>query len=327
MPCAAATPGAQVALPDGEQHKDWAALNLIFDALLGHGADRKTTLCCPGRRCGGRHDRLCRRQLHARRALRAGADHAAGAGGFVGGRQDRHQPPAGQEHDRRLLPAAGGGVRPGHAGHAAPARAVSAGLAEVIKYGPIADMAFLDWIEAQSSTPCAPASRRRWRMPCGAAARSRPGWWGRTSASPAARHPELRPHLWPRHRSRPGLWRLAAWRGRGRGMVMAASCRTSWVWSTPPLCNAWPALIARAGLPTRGAVLDALDNAGRYLELMRVDKKAEARRNPLRAHRRPGPRRACAAQPRRAGARGDRRLRRVNSRQRGRRPLGDLPVL
>jgi 3-dehydroquinate synthase len=29
-----------------------------------------------------------------------------------------------------------------------PERELSAGLAEVIKYGPIADMAFLDWIEA-----------------------------------------------------------------------------------------------------------------------------------------------------------------------------------
>jgi 3-dehydroquinate synthetase len=28
-----------------------------------------------------------------------------------------------------------------------PPRELSAGLAEVIKYGPIADMAFLDWIE------------------------------------------------------------------------------------------------------------------------------------------------------------------------------------
>jgi 3-dehydroquinate synthase len=29
-----------------------------------------------------------------------------------------------------------------------PPRELSAGLAEVIKYGPIADMAFFDWIEA-----------------------------------------------------------------------------------------------------------------------------------------------------------------------------------
>ena len=35
-------------------------------------------------------------------------------------------------------------------------------------------------------------------------------------------------------------------------------------------------LIQSAGLPTKGPVLDAVDNASRYLELMRVDKKSEA---------------------------------------------------
>jgi len=35
-------------------------------------------------------------------------------------------------------------------------------------------------------------------------------------------------------------------------------------------------LIARAGLPVRGPVLDSADNAGRYLALMRLDKKSEA---------------------------------------------------
>jgi 3-dehydroquinate synthase len=35
-------------------------------------------------------------------------------------------------------------------------------------------------------------------------------------------------------------------------------------------------LIARAGLPVKGPILGADDNAGRYLELMRVDKKAES---------------------------------------------------
>jgi 3-dehydroquinate synthase len=36
------------------------------------------------------------------------------------------------------------------------------------------------------------------------------------------------------------------------------------------------ALIAKAGLPVKAPVLPGDDNAGRYLELMRVDKKAEA---------------------------------------------------
>ena len=35
-------------------------------------------------------------------------------------------------------------------------------------------------------------------------------------------------------------------------------------------------LIAQAGLPVRGPVLDNTDNAGRYLSLMRLDKKSEA---------------------------------------------------
>ena len=35
-------------------------------------------------------------------------------------------------------------------------------------------------------------------------------------------------------------------------------------------------LVARSGLPVRGPILDKSDNAGRYLSLMRIDKKAEA---------------------------------------------------
>src|SRR5262249_32949040 len=35
-------------LPDGEAYKEWQTLNLIFDALLGHGCDRKTVLFALG---------------------------------------------------------------------------------------------------------------------------------------------------------------------------------------------------------------------------------------------------------------------------------------
>lgn len=37
-----------VTLPDGEAFKNWETLNLIFDALLRAGADRKTTLVALG---------------------------------------------------------------------------------------------------------------------------------------------------------------------------------------------------------------------------------------------------------------------------------------
>src|SRR5882724_3014751 len=37
-----------VELPDGEQHKDWATLNSVFDALLQAGCDRQATLYALG---------------------------------------------------------------------------------------------------------------------------------------------------------------------------------------------------------------------------------------------------------------------------------------
>ncbi|MEI6601610.1 MAG: 3-dehydroquinate synthase, partial [Comamonadaceae bacterium] len=37
-----------VTLPDGEEYKTWQTLNLIFDALLSHGCDRKTVLFALG---------------------------------------------------------------------------------------------------------------------------------------------------------------------------------------------------------------------------------------------------------------------------------------
>ena len=37
-----------VVLPDGEGYKTWQTLNLIFDAMLGHGCDRKTVLFALG---------------------------------------------------------------------------------------------------------------------------------------------------------------------------------------------------------------------------------------------------------------------------------------
>ena len=62
----------------------------------------------------------------------------------------------------------------------------------------------------------------------------------------------------------------------GCGMVMAAelSCRLGLV--ERDFVQRLTALIARAGLPVRGPHLAADDNAGRYLALMRLDKKSEA---------------------------------------------------
>jgi 3-dehydroquinate synthase len=62
----------------------------------------------------------------------------------------------------------------------------------------------------------------------------------------------------------------------GCGMVMAARLSQRLGLIDAAYVDRLTRLIERAGLPVVAPVLDALDNAGRYLALMRVDKKAEA---------------------------------------------------
>ena len=62
----------------------------------------------------------------------------------------------------------------------------------------------------------------------------------------------------------------------GCGMVMAARLSLALGLIDAAYLERLKRLIARAGLPVVVPILDAKDNTGRYLELMRVDKKAEA---------------------------------------------------
>ena len=64
--------------------------------------------------------------------------------------------------------------------------------------------------------------------------------------------------------------------GVGCGMVMAAQLSKRLGLIDTAFVERLKILIQRAGLPVIAPVLSATDNAGRYLELMRVDKKAEA---------------------------------------------------
>ena len=99
-----------VVLPDGEEYKTWQSLNLIFDALLDHGCDRKTVLFALGGGVVGDMTGFAAASYMRGVPFVQVPTTLAGAGGFFGGRQNRHQPSAGQEHDWRVLPAAQGGV-------------------------------------------------------------------------------------------------------------------------------------------------------------------------------------------------------------------------
>jgi 3-dehydroquinate synthase len=62
----------------------------------------------------------------------------------------------------------------------------------------------------------------------------------------------------------------------GCGMVMAARLSAELGLVDDAFVQRLTHLIERAGLPTMAPVLDADDNVGRYMDLMRVDKKSEA---------------------------------------------------
>ena len=172
-----------------------------------------------------------------------------------------------------------------------PKRELSAGLAEIIKYGPIADMDFMVWLEdhmddllARDRTALAHAVRRSCEIKA----------WvvGQDEREAGLRAILNFGHTFG-HAIEAGMG-YGAWlhgEGVGAGMVMAAELSRRLGLVDEAFVARLKVLVQRAGLPLRGAVLDAADNAGRYLELMRVDKKAEA--GEIRFVLIDGPGRAC----------------------------------
>ena len=136
-----------VVLPDGEQHKNWQTLNLIFDALLQHRCDRRTVLFALGGGVVGDMTGFAAASfMRGVPFVQVPTTLLAQVDSSVGGKTAINHPlgknmigafyqPAKVVCDLQTLTTL-------------PAREVSAGLAEVIKYGPIADMAFLDWTES-----------------------------------------------------------------------------------------------------------------------------------------------------------------------------------
>jgi 3-dehydroquinate synthase len=165
-----------------------------------------------------------------------------------------------------------------------PERELSAGLAEVIKYGPIHDLAFLDWIEANL-----PALRAR---------------DPKALAHAVQRSCEIKADVVGQDEREAGLRAIlnfghtfghaieaglgyGEWlhgEGVGCGMVMAARLSQRLGLLAEDKVERLVRLVEAAGLPVRGPQLkvghgegvEELSNAQRYLQLMRVDKKAEA---------------------------------------------------
>jgi 3-dehydroquinate synthetase len=111
-----------VTVPAGEASKSYAGLASVCDAILAARIERGDLVDRARRRGGGRSRRVCGRGPAPRRAPRADPDDPAGAGRFLGRRQDRDQLAPWQEPGRRLPPAEPRARRHGAPRHAAAAR-------------------------------------------------------------------------------------------------------------------------------------------------------------------------------------------------------------
>jgi 3-dehydroquinate synthase len=137
-------------LPDGESYKDWQHLQLIFDELLAHGADRQSMIVALG---GGVVGDMAgygaASFMRGIRFIQVPTTLLAQVDSSVGGKTGINHPLGknmiGAFHQPVAVIADLNTLR------TLPARELSAGLAEVIKHGAIADADFLNWIEANTS--------------------------------------------------------------------------------------------------------------------------------------------------------------------------------
>lgn len=260
-----------VLLPDGEQHKDWANLNRIFDALLSRTCDRKTVLFALGGGVVGDMTGFAAAcYMRGVPFVQVPTTLLAQVDSSVGGKTAINHPlgknmigafyqPARVVCDLGTLATL-------------PPREYAAGLAEVIKYGPIADVPFLDWIEAHLPD----LLRREPRAVAHAVRRSCEikGWVVGQDEREAGLRAILNFGHTFGHAIEAGLGYGQWLHGEavGCGMVMAAELSRRLGLVDEAFVRRLTSLVERAGLPVRGPAL----GADRYLELMRLDKKSEA---------------------------------------------------
>jgi shikimate kinase / 3-dehydroquinate synthase len=136
----------EIVLPDGEEHKHWATLNLIFDALLAHKCDRKTTVVALGGGViGDMAGFAAASYMRGVRFVQVPTTLLAQVDSSVGGKTGINHPLGknmiGAFYQPRAVLADVATLDT-----LAP-RELAAGLAEVIKHGAILDAAFFTWIE------------------------------------------------------------------------------------------------------------------------------------------------------------------------------------
>ncbi len=265
----------EVTLPDGEQCKNWQTLELIFDSLLHNNCDRGTVIfALGGGVVGDMAGFAAACYMRGVPFVQVPTTLLAQVDSSVGGKTGINHPLGknmiGAFYQPRRVICDLGTLQ------TLATRELSAGLAEVIKYGPIADLGFLDWIEANMQA-------LMWREP------SALGYAVRRSCEIKARvvaaderESGLRAilnfgHTFG-HAIETGLGYGQWLHGEAVacGMLMAARLSQRLGLVDSAFVQRLTLLVQAAGLPAHAPRLSAADNAGRYLELMRMDKKAQA---------------------------------------------------
>ena len=260
-----------LSLPDGEAYKTWQTLQSIFDVLLENACDRKTVLFALGGGVVGDitgFAAACYMRgvpfVQVPTTLLAQVDSSVGGKTAINHPIGKNMIGAFYQPERVVCDL--------HTLQSLPARELSAGLAEVIKYGPIADMAFFDWIDTnldallqRDPQALAYAVQRSCEIKAYVV--------GQDERESGLRAILNFGHTFG-HAIEAGLG-FGEWlhgEAVGCGMVMAAQLSHRLGLVDAAFTERLTALIARAALPTVGPNL----GVEAYLHHMRVDKKAEA---------------------------------------------------
>ncbi|AMO38595.1 3-dehydroquinate synthase [Thauera humireducens] len=262
-----------VSLPDGEAHKDWPTLNRIFDMLLAERCERSTTLIALGGGVvgdmGGFAASCYQRGMPF---IQIPTTLLAQVDSSVGGKTAINHPLGknmiGAFYQPRLVLADIDTLS------TLPARELSAGLAEVIKYGLIRDAEFLGWLERnlERLVACEPdalayAIERSCRNKAEVVAADETEQGERALLNLG--------HTFG-HAIETGLGYGEWLHGEAvaAGTMMAVELSRHLGWLTEADVARVAALFERAGLPVYGPRL----GVERYLDLMAHDKKVEAGR-------------------------------------------------
>ncbi len=259
-----------IVLPDGEAHKNWQTLNLIYDALLAAHCDRKTTLVALGGGVIGDITGFAAATyqrgvpfVQVPTTLLAQVDSSVGGKTAINHPIGKNMIGAFYQPQQVVIDTA--------TLTTLPEREFRSGLAEVIKYGFIYDAVFLAWLEdnfgqlaARDPIALTHVIRRSCEIKAEIVAQDEResgirAWLNFGHTFGHAIEAGMGYGVWLHGEA------VAA------GMVVAAALSADLGHISQVDSGRVKALVKRAGLPV---TLPDIDSA-RYLDLMRVDKKAD----------------------------------------------------